>query len=57
MMIFSAFGHFTNPDMKAVFVHLVFPNYFRIELGTAKILGALALIFPMFSNKIKSFAY
>lgn len=57
MMLFSAFGYFTNPDMKAAFVHLGFPDYFRIELGVLKVLGALALILPMVSGKIKLFAY
>lgn len=57
MMLFSAFGYFTNADMKAAFVHLGFPDYFRIELGVLKILGALVLILPMISDKIKSFAY
>lgn len=57
MMLFSAYGYFTNPDMKAAFVHLGFPNYFRVELGILKIAGALALIFPMVSEKVKSFAY
>ncbi|PJJ08387.1 DoxX-like protein [Flavobacterium sp. 1] len=57
MMLFSAFGYFTNADMKAAFVHLGFPDYFRIELGVLKVLGALVLIIPMISAKIKSFAY
>lgn len=57
MMLFSAFGYFTNPDMKAAFVHLGYPNYFRIELGILKVLGALVLILPFISEKIKSFAY
>lgn len=57
MMLFSAFGYFTNADMKMAFVHLGFPDYFRIELGVLKTLGALALILPMVSDKIKSFAY
>jgi len=57
MMLFSAYGYFANPDMKAAFVHLGFPDYFRIELGVLKVLGALALILPMVSEKIKSFAY
>jgi hypothetical protein len=57
MMLFSAFGYFTNADMKAAFVHLGFPDYFRIELGVLKIFGALVLILPMVSDKIKSFAY
>lgn len=57
MMLFSAFGYFTNPDMKAAFVHLGFPDYFRIELGVLKVVGALILILPMIPDKIKSFAY
>lgn len=57
MMVFSAYGYFLNPDMKAAFVHLGFPDYFRIELGVLKILGALVLILPMISDKVKSFAY
>jgi uncharacterized membrane protein len=57
MMLFSAFGYFTNADMKAAFVHLGFPDYFRIELGILKVFGALVLILPMVSDKIKSFAY
>lgn len=57
MMIFSAYGYFTNPDMKAAFVHLGFPDYFRIELGVLKVFGALALILPQVPDKIKSFAY
>lgn len=57
MMLFSAFGYFTNPDMKAAFVHLGFPDYFRIELGILKVVGAMALILPMVPEKVKSFAY
>jgi|SRR6218665_560910 len=57
MMLFSAFGYFTSPDMKAAFVHLGFPDYFRVELGILKILGALVLLLPMVSDKIKSLAY
>lgn len=57
MMLFSAFGYFTNPDMKAGFVHLGFPDFFRIELGVAKILGAIALLLPMTPAKIKEWAY
>lgn len=57
MMLFSAFGYFTNTDMKAAFVHLGFPDYFRIELGVLKVLGALALLIPIVPKKIKEFSY
>lgn len=57
MMLFSAYNYFTNPDMKAAFVHLGFPDYFRIELAIAKIIGALVLVIPMISNRVKEWAY
>lgn len=57
MMLFSAFGYFTNTEMKAAFVHLGFPSYFRIELGVLKVAGALVLIIPIIPKKLKEFAY
>jgi hypothetical protein len=56
-MLFSAYSYLTNPDMKAAFVHLGFPGYFRVELAMAKILGSLALLVPMIPALIKQFAY
>ncbi len=57
MMLFAAFAYFTDPAAKVGFVHLGYPDYFRIELGTAKILGVIALILPWIPIKIKEFAY
>lgn len=57
MMLFSAFNYFTNEEIKAAFVHLGFPSYFRIELATAKILGVIALLLPITPFGIKQFAY
>lgn len=57
MMLFSAFGYLNNPDMKTAFVHLGFPDYFRIELAVLKVLGAFALLLPIVSDKIKLLAY
>ena len=57
MMAFAAFSDFTSPDVKASYAHLGFPGYFRIELGAAKILGAIALILPFVPRKVKEFAY
>ena len=34
-----------------------FPDYFRIELAIAQLIGAFALILPMVSNRIKEWAY
>jgi hypothetical protein len=57
MMLFSAFGYLTNEEMKAGFVHLGFPAYFRVELAIAKIIGVLALAIPIIPKEIKDFAY
>ncbi|MEJ7685022.1 MAG: DoxX family protein [Segetibacter sp.] len=57
MMLFSAFGYFANEEMKAAFVHLGFPGYFRIELAIAKIIGALVLLIPFIPKEIKDMAY
>jgi hypothetical protein len=45
------------PFSEGGFVHLHLPNYFRIELTTAKILGLAALLIPGVPTKVKEFAY
>ena len=57
MMLFAGLSYFTNTMVKEGFVHFGFPDYFRVELGVAKILGAIALILPWVPSKIKEFAY
>jgi hypothetical protein len=42
MMLMSAFMYFTDPKVVEGFKLMGFPDYFRVELGTAKLLGALA---------------
>ncbi|MCK9423436.1 MAG: DoxX family protein [Bacteroidales bacterium] len=57
MMLFAAFGYLTNEQIKGGFVHLGFPSYFRVELGVAKGLGAIALLLPMLPVRLKDFVY
>jgi hypothetical protein len=60
VMVFSAVNfNLSNPlgPMKGAFAHLGFPDYFKIELTVAKILGVLALLIPTIPRKIKDFAY
>ena len=45
------------PFPEGGFVHLRLPDYFRIELTTAKILGLAALLIPAVPAKMKEFAY
>ncbi len=57
MMLFSAFSYFTNPEVAEGFRHLGFPDYFRVELGIAKIIGAIVLLLPQVPVKFKEWAY
>jgi hypothetical protein len=57
LMLFTAFNYVTSESMKAAFVHLGFPSYFRIELAIAKVLGAAVLLIPMRSAMVKYAGY
>src|SRR5258708_18314791 len=57
MMLFAAFNYLTNDQVKSAFTNFGFPSYFRIELATAKILGALVLVIPGIPTTIKQLAY
>lgn len=57
VMLVSAINFGLNPEMKGAFAHLGLPNWFRLELTAAKILGTLALLMPAIPRGIKSFAY
>lgn len=53
----SAFMYFTNPKFIEGYRHLGFPDYFRIELGIAKIIGLLIILIPKVPSRIKEWAY
>jgi len=57
MGIIAGIMYFANPTIAGEFKHLGFPDYLRIELGVAKLLGAFALILPVIANRIKEWAY
>jgi hypothetical protein len=63
VMVFSVVNflfndHFPFPNgREGAFAHLGLPNYFKLELSGAKILGLLALLIPGIPRKIKEFAY
>lgn len=49
--------YFTYPPFIEAFKILGFPDYFRIELGVFKIIGALAVLIPMVPIRLKEWAY
>ncbi|MBL7766556.1 MAG: DoxX family protein [Chitinophagaceae bacterium] len=56
MMIFSAYYYIANPTIKEAFLHLGYPDYFRVELAVAKMIGAILLIIP-FVSRFKEWVY
>ena len=56
MMLFSSYSYLMNPDMDKAFAHLGFPDFFRIELAIAKMIGALLLLIPT-KGWIKEWVY
>ena len=56
-MLLSVYNYFFNPALKIAYAHLGFPDWFRVELGIAKLLGALALGIPVIPPRIKEWAY
>ena len=57
MMLLSVYNYFFNPALKVAYIHVGFPDWFRVELGIAKLLGALALGIPIVPVRIKEWAY
>ena len=54
---FSGTMYFINPDMKEAFLHLGFPDYFRVELGIAKLVAVVLLLVPQMPHRLKEWAY
>ena len=57
LMLVSAANFAFNEKYKTAFQHFGLPNWFRIELTTAKFLGVLALTIPGLPKLAKEFAY
>lgn len=57
MMLFSTYAYFTDPNVSAGFIAMGFKDFFRVELGIAKILGVFALLLPVVPTIVKEWAY
>ncbi|AXY74616.1 DoxX family protein [Paraflavitalea soli] len=56
MMVYSSIVYFIDSDLKQAFLHLGLPDYFRIELSIAKLLGVALLLLPVY-GWLKEWAY
>src|SRR5262247_4493414 len=55
-MSFTAYAQLCLPQVAEAFTHLGFPDYFRVELSWAKLLGVLLLLAPV-AARLKEWAY
>jgi hypothetical protein len=55
-MSFTAYAQLSLPQVAQQFTHLGFPDYFRVELSWAKLLGVVLLIAPV-PARLKEWAY
>lgn len=56
-MLVNAKAYITNDEAKLLCRHFGFPDYFRIELAIAKILGSAVLLFTWNHRSLKEWAY
>jgi hypothetical protein len=55
-MSFTAYAQLRVPQVAGAFTHLGFPDYFRVELSWAKLLGVVLLLAPV-PARLKEWAY
>jgi hypothetical protein len=53
---FTAYAQLRLPQVAEAFTHLGFPDYFRVELSWAKLLGVVLLLAPV-PARLKEWAY
>jgi len=53
---FTAYAQLRLPQVAEAFTHLGFPDYFRVELAWAKLLGVVMLLAPV-PARVKEWAY
>lgn len=56
LMLLLGIGYITGGQFREAFHHLGFPDYFRLELGIAKLAGAFALLAPI-PKRLKEWTY
>jgi len=55
-MSFTAYAQLRLPQVAAMFTHLGFPAYFRVELSWAKLVGVVLLLAPV-PARLKEWAF
>lgn len=56
-MLGNAYGYLTSEEARRLCVHFGFPDYFRVELAVAKLIGVIVLVLPGLKGRINEWAY
>ena len=56
-LLLTSIAYFTDPQFVTIYQHLGFPQYFREELGIAKMLGVVILLLPRVPVVVKEWVY
>ncbi|QHV99348.1 DoxX family protein [Spirosoma endbachense] len=56
-MLGNAYAYLTSEEAKRLCVHFGFPDYFRVELAVAKLIGVIVLVLPKLKGRINEWAY
>jgi DoxX-like family len=54
---FTAYAQLKLPQVAQAFSHLGFPDYFRVQLSLAKLVGVVVLLAPPLPARLKEWAY
>lgn len=54
---FTAYAQLKLPQVAQAFSHLGFPDYFRVQLSLAKVVGVVVLLAPPLPARLKEWAY
>jgi DoxX-like family len=54
---FTAYAQLKLPQVAQAFSHLGFPDYFRVQLSWAKLVGVVVLLAPPVPARLKEWAY
>ena len=56
-MTLNAYAYLTSEEAKLLCIHFGFPDYFRVELAIAKVIGVIILVLPNVKGRLKEWAY
>lgn len=57
LMLSSGFAYFADPEVAEGFARMGFADFFRVELGAAKIVGTIVWLIPIVPGRIREWTF